>query len=145
MSTQLPAGSFFQDFSTHDCDVARFLSGQEVIESRVFAAGSRFLASGPGVDDTAVLVLPLASGAFAVIDNSRRASYGYDIRAEVLGSKGMLKLENPHRSAIPVILGDKGSFQTDALHYSFPERLHMCQDGIAKLIPQVFGSLLCRA
>jgi myo-inositol 2-dehydrogenase/D-chiro-inositol 1-dehydrogenase len=115
------AGSFFQDFSTHDCDAARYLVGEEVVEDKVFATGSRFLAS-EGVDDTAVLVLPFPSGALAIIDNSRRATYGYDIRAEVLGSKGMLKLENPKASALPVIFADNTGFQSEPAPYSFPER-----------------------
>ena len=39
--------------------------------------------------DTAVVTLRTASGVQAVISNSRRASYGYDQRIEVLGSGGM--------------------------------------------------------
>ena len=44
--------------------------------------------------DTAVITLKMANGAIAVIDNSRRAAYGYDQRAEVFGSKGMVATAN---------------------------------------------------
>ena len=44
--------------------------------------------------DTAIIVLTYKDGTIAVIDNSREASYGYDQRVEVFGSKGMLKAEN---------------------------------------------------
>ncbi|MGI9549593.1 MAG: Gfo/Idh/MocA family oxidoreductase, partial [Aurantibacter sp.] len=33
-------------------------------------------------------------GAMAIIDNSRKASYGYDQRVEVFGSKGMVQSNN---------------------------------------------------
>ena len=47
-----------------------------------------------GEPDTAVSVLRFASGAVATIDNSRRATYGYDQRAEVFGSGGMVSAGN---------------------------------------------------
>lgn len=39
--------------------------------------------------------LRLQNGALAVIDNSRRAVYGYDQRAEVFGTRGMILAGNP--------------------------------------------------
>ena len=45
--------------------------------------------------DTATLVLRFENGATAVIENSRKAVYGYDQRLEVFGSNGVLKIENP--------------------------------------------------
>lgn len=44
--------------------------------------------------DTAVITLKLANGAIAVIDNSRKAVYGYDQRAEVFGSKVQIQTCN---------------------------------------------------
>jgi myo-inositol 2-dehydrogenase/D-chiro-inositol 1-dehydrogenase len=44
--------------------------------------------------DTAVVTLTCASGRIAVITNSRRATYGYDQRIEVHGSKGMVAAGN---------------------------------------------------
>src|SRR5258708_38368190 len=44
--------------------------------------------------DTAVVSLRFANGAMGAIDNSRRAVYGYDQRAEVFGSLGMIAIGN---------------------------------------------------
>ncbi len=54
--------------------------------------------------DTAVITLKMENGAIAVIDNSRKAAYGYDQRAEVFGSKEWLPypmtLHHPQSSAM---------------------------------------------
>ncbi len=44
--------------------------------------------------DTAVITLTYESGAYCVIDNSRRAVYGYDQRLEVFGTKGCVVVDN---------------------------------------------------
>lgn len=89
------SGGLFRDMMIHDLDMARWLLGDEPIE--VYAAGSALVdpAIGEiGDVDTAVVVLKTRDGALAQITNSRRATYGYDQRLEVLGSKGMLRAEN---------------------------------------------------
>ena len=50
--------------------------------------------------DTAVVSLKFANGAMGVIDNSRKAVYGYDQRVEVFGSEGAVMDENdtPHNA-----------------------------------------------
>ena len=79
----------------HDFDMARFLLGEDATE--VFAVGSALVdpAIGEAGDvDTAAVVLKTASGKICQISNSRRATYGYDQRIEVHGSKGMLSAAN---------------------------------------------------
>ena len=44
--------------------------------------------------DTAIITLTFANGALGVIDNSRKAVYGYDQRLEVFGTKGMVNVDN---------------------------------------------------
>lgn len=97
------SGGIFLDMTIHDFDMARFLVGDEVEE--VFAVGAALVdpAIGEiGDVDTACVTLRFAGGTLGVIDNSRRATYGYDQRAEVFGERGMVQVGNrkPHRTVI---------------------------------------------
>ena len=56
--------------------------------------------------DTAVITLKMENGAIAVIDNSRKAAYGYDQRAEVFGSKGMVAVSNDSTSSAVISNAD---------------------------------------
>ena len=89
------SGGLFRDMMIHDLDMARFLLGEEPVE--ISAAGSCLVdpAIGAAGDvDTAVVTLKTASGRLCQINNSRRATYGYDQRIEVHGAKGMLQAAN---------------------------------------------------
>ena len=89
------SGGIFLDMTIHDFDMARYLSGSEVVE--VFAAGGVMVDPGIGEAgdiDTAVITLKFANGAIGTIDNCRKAVYGYDQRVEVFGSKGMVAVAN---------------------------------------------------
>ncbi len=89
------SGGIFLDMTIHDFDMVRFLSGSEVEEIYVNSAVLVDPAIGEQGDiDTAIITMKLANGALAVIDNSRKAAYGYDQRAEVFGSKGMVATAN---------------------------------------------------
>ena len=90
------SGGIFLDMTIHDFDMARFVTGSEVEE--VYARGEvrvepAFAAAGDL--DTAVAVLRHADGVLTVIDNSRRAVYGFDQRVEAFGSRGVASSENP--------------------------------------------------
>ena len=67
------------------------VSGGIFYDTEVFAYGGVLVdpAIGEAGDvDTAVVSLKFENGAMGVIDNSRRAVYGYDQRVEVFGSEG---------------------------------------------------------
>lgn len=84
------SGGIFADMAIHDFDMVRFLAGDEVEE--IYAAGAVLVdpAIGEAGDvDTAVITVKFKGGTIAVIDNSRRAVYGYDQRVEVFGDKGV--------------------------------------------------------
>jgi myo-inositol 2-dehydrogenase/D-chiro-inositol 1-dehydrogenase len=92
------SGGIFLDMTIHDFDMARFVTGSEVVE--VFARGAVRIDpsfADAGDVDTALVVLIHESGCITSIDNSRQASYGYDQRVEVFGSGGMAASENPLR------------------------------------------------
>jgi myo-inositol 2-dehydrogenase / D-chiro-inositol 1-dehydrogenase len=81
-------GGMLGDQTIHDFDMARFVTGSEVVE--VFALGTaRLPTTAEGDLDTAVVVLHHADGTITAIDNSKSAVYGYDQRVEALGSNGM--------------------------------------------------------
>ncbi len=89
------SGGLFLDMTIHDFDMARFVVDKEVEE--VYAKGAVLVdqAIGDAGDiDTAVVTLTYTDGTMAIIDNSREASYGYDQRVEVFGSKGMVQSNN---------------------------------------------------
>lgn len=89
------SGGMFLDMTIHDFDMACFLTDSDVEEVYVQSAVLVDPAIGEQGDvDTAIITMKMANGALAVIDNSRRAAYGYDQRAELFGSKGMVATTN---------------------------------------------------
>ncbi|MEF2796248.1 MAG: inositol 2-dehydrogenase [Hydrogeniiclostridium sp.] len=101
------SGGMFLDMTIHDFDMARFLVGSDVEEVYVQSAVLVDPAIGEAGDvDTAVITMKMTNGALAVIDNSRRAAYGYDQRAEVFGSKGMVAVENDSVSNAKIATAD---------------------------------------
>jgi len=91
------SGGMFLDMTIHDFDMARFLIGDEV-EEIYTAAGVRVdpEIGKAGDVDTAVILLRFRNGVVGTIDNSRKAVYGYDQRAEVFGSAGAIATANVH-------------------------------------------------
>ena len=97
------SGGIFRDMMIHDLDMARFLLGEEPIS--VYAAGSCLVdpeIGAAGDVDTAAVTLTTASGKICQISNSRRATYGYDQRIEVHGSRGMLRAANMLENTVEV-------------------------------------------
>lgn len=89
------SGGIFLDMTIHDFDMACFLTDSDVEELYVNSAVLVDPAIGEQGDvDTAIITMKMANGALAVIDNSRKAAYGYDQRAELFGSKGMVVTSN---------------------------------------------------
>ena len=91
------SGGIFLDMTIHDFDMARFLVGREV--EAIYAAGGVLVdpAIGEAGDvDTAVVTLHFAGGPLGLIDNSRKAVYGYDQRVEVFGSGGVVSADNAY-------------------------------------------------
>ena len=97
------SGGMFLDMTIHDFDMARFLAGCDAEEVYVQSANLVDPAIGEAGDvDTAVITLKMENGAIAVIDNCRKAVYGYDQRAEVFGSEGMAAISNDSQSTTVV-------------------------------------------
>lgn len=115
------SGGIFRDMTIHDFDMARWLLGEEPVE--VFAYGSCLVDPAVGKigdTDSVMVLLKTASGKLAHINNSRRATYGYDQRLEVHGAKGRLLAGN--RVATTVELADGAAVTTEKPLYFFLER-----------------------
>lgn len=115
------SGGIFRDMTIHDFDIARFLLGEEI--SGVQATASVLV--DPRVAehddfDTVTVVMTTADGKQCTIQNSRRATYGYDQRLEVFGSAGMLTAEN--QRPVSIELANSEGFTRPQLHDFFMTR-----------------------
>ncbi|EAT4021757.1 inositol 2-dehydrogenase [Salmonella enterica subsp. enterica serovar Bovismorbificans] len=96
-------GGLIFDFTMHDFDMARFMMQDEVSEA--YVKGNTLIdPSLKNIDDvdTLAVMLTFRNGGYALIDNSRRAVYGYDQRVEVFGSEGMAYADNVSESTVKV-------------------------------------------
>src|SRR5215218_7988872 len=114
------SGGIFMDLASHDFDAARFLTGEEI--SEVFAIGAVLVE--PELEtfddvDYAIILLRFANGALGVVQESWRAPYGYDIRAEVHGSIGKVVAEVDEK--YPMVLYDSRG-KVSERHDQFLER-----------------------
>ncbi len=115
------SGGIFKDMTIHDFDMARFLLPEE--PTHIYATASVLTdpkISTLGDFDSASIIITTASGIHCSISNSRRATYGYDQRIEVHGSKGMVRAENQR----PVSIERAGAtgFTRPPLHDFFMTR-----------------------
>jgi myo-inositol 2-dehydrogenase/D-chiro-inositol 1-dehydrogenase len=115
------SGGIFRDMTIHDFDMARYVTGSDVVE--VTARGAVRIDpmfADAGDVDTAVVVMTHSNGALTVIDNSRRAVYGFDQRVEAFGSAGVAASENApaHTGIVRTAAGASGP----PLAYFFLER-----------------------
>jgi myo-inositol 2-dehydrogenase / D-chiro-inositol 1-dehydrogenase len=98
----IPAsGGIFRDLHIHDFDILRWLTGGEVEE--VYATGSvrgfDFFAEHGDVDTSAALIR-LKEGVVAVLTGGRHDPLGYDVRAEVFGSKDSIAVGMDRRTPL---------------------------------------------
>ena len=115
------SGGLFLDMMIHDFDMARFVTGSEVVD--VFARGAVRVDeefADAGDIDTALVTLVHEDGCLTAIDNARRTAYGYDQRVEVFGSGGMAASDNP--LAHPGVVRTARGTERPSLPYFFLER-----------------------
>ncbi len=144
------SGGMFIDMCIHDFDMARYLVGSDVVE--VYVKGSVMIDpvfAEHGDIDTAIITLTFENGVLGVIDNSRRAAYGYDQRVEVFGSGGSVTAENDLPNTA-VVSTAKGIF-SDKPKYFFLDRyqdsyvsevnafIHSIQNHVPTLVDGIDG------
>lgn len=115
------SGGIFRDMTIHDFDMARFLLGEEPTSVSAHASVLVDKTIGTlGDFDSVSVILQTASGRQCTISNSRRATYGYDQRIEVHGSKGMVAAEN--QRPVSIEIANASGYTRPPLHDFFMTR-----------------------
>ncbi|MCX6168133.1 MAG: Gfo/Idh/MocA family oxidoreductase [Ignavibacteriales bacterium] len=113
------SGGQILDMAIHDIDIARWCMGEI---STVYSIGGvlAFPEVEPtGDTDNVIMSFKYESGCLGEIDISRNGVYGYDIRAEILGTKGTIKAG--YLRETPILVLTKEGVTHDVVPY-FPER-----------------------
>lgn len=131
------SGGIFRDMTIHDFDVARWLLGEEV--ETVQASASVLIDEKVGAlgdYDSINVILTTLSGKQCTITNSRRATYGYDQRIEVLGSQGSVSAEN-YREANIEIADSAGYVRPPLLNFFMSRYVNAYANEIAAFVNAV--------
>lgn len=113
------SGGQILDMAIHDIDIARWYMGEI---TTVYSIGGvlAFPEVEPtGDTDNVIMLFKFENGCLGEIDISRNGVYGYDIRAEVLGTKGTLKAG--YLRETPILVLTREGVTHDVVPY-FPER-----------------------
>lgn len=101
--------------AVHDLDMTRFLAGADPID--ILAIGSCHIdksilsLEGSEAFDTASCLVRYPNGVQAMVDVCRQSSFGYDQRAEVLGTKGMIQTDNVYPNTAKIYKNGKSSMR----------------------------------
>jgi|DewCreStandDraft_3_1066083.scaffolds.fasta_scaffold00650_8 myo-inositol 2-dehydrogenase/D-chiro-inositol 1-dehydrogenase len=87
----LYSGAIFDDMLTHEFDLTSWFFGFPPIS--IYAVG-RTMCFKTGDYDNVLVVMEYSGGPLVSIEATRCSVYGHDLRLEILGEKGLLKLEN---------------------------------------------------
>jgi len=139
------SGGQIIDQGIHDLDLARWFMGE--VES-VYSIGATL--AYPEIKtindiDNAVVSLRFNSGALGAIDISRNGVYGYDIRTEILGTSGTLKIG--YLRETPLFVMTQDGINHDTVPY-FPERFEQAyvsqlQDFVNSVLQDKNPSVTC--
>jgi len=121
------SGGLIADMGIHDFDVARMFMGEI---QRVYAIGGTLAypeLKPVGDIDNAIINLTFENGALGVVMLSRNAVFGYDIRAEIWGTKGSLQVGYFRQT--PVLVMTEGGITHDVVPHFMQrfERAYLAQ------------------
>ncbi len=134
------SGGMFLDMTIHDFDMARFLAGSEITEVYANATCLVDPAIGEAGDvDTAIISLKFDNGAVGVIDNSRKAAYGYDQRIEVFGSKGAAVAANDTETNV-TFMGENGVVSDKPLYFFLERYMQSFRDEMLQFVDAVLNN-----
>jgi predicted dehydrogenase len=104
-------GMLFYNSTIHDFDAARWLTHDEVVEVHTFGT----VAIRPEVAEYGDIVAGLVNlrfgrGAIGNIESYVQALYGYDVRSEVVGSKGSILIGTLRHNPATFLMPNHGSY-----------------------------------
>ena len=86
-------GMFLQYSTVHEFDLGRWMMSDEIAEHHAYGAVLVFPEAAQFNDiDTALVNMKFSRGSLGAVENYMQSSYGYDIRTEIVGSKGTIML-----------------------------------------------------
>jgi predicted dehydrogenase len=110
-------GMMFYTNTIHDFDLARWLMQDEVTEVSSYATtATRPEVAKFGDIVAGVVNLKFAQGAIGSVESYAQAVYGYDVRTEIVGTKGSLFIGSLHQTPV-TLLTAKGSNEILADHF----------------------------
>jgi inositol 2-dehydrogenase len=113
------SGGLIIDMGIHDFDIARWYMGDVAAVQAIGGLLAYPELGSVGDIDNAVISLIFTSGRLGVVDITRNGIYGYDINAELLGTKGTLKIG--YLRETPLMVMTKGQVAHDTVPF-FMER-----------------------
>jgi scyllo-inositol 2-dehydrogenase (NAD+) len=106
-------GMLFYTNTIHDFDLARWLMQDEISEVHAYTTSSirpELVQFGDVV--ASVVNLKFEHGAIGNIESHAQAIYGYDVRTEIVGSKGSIFVGSLHHTRITVLTSQGSARQT---------------------------------
>ncbi len=105
-----PKTNLLRNTAIHDFDLVRWLSGEEVLSVYADGAQRDKRAFDPRFDpDTIVASLTLTGGALAAVTVSRMSPLGYDVRAELVGSRDHVAVGWSNRTPVRSVEPDSAA------------------------------------
>ena len=108
------SGGLMVDLAIHDLDSARFFLGEVEEVHAIGAVQAVPDLRDTGAFDAAVATLRFENGALGTLEAGLRTAYAYEIRMEILGSKGRLHIEQEPFGALT-------RYGPDGARYALPQ------------------------
>ncbi|GAB2324478.1 inositol 2-dehydrogenase [Alkalibacterium sp. m-11] len=106
------------EVNSHDLDTLRWLTGSEI--SSIYSIGGNFRSPEvkekyPDFYDTVAMNIEFEDGKLGIIDGAQYVQYGYDARAEILGTKGSILIGSQSKHEIKIATAD-GKVSQPTMH-----------------------------
>ena len=94
----------------HEFDIARFLLGEELVAVTAFQPA---VARPQGGVAPVFMVCETAAGQLVNIEVNNNATYGYDVRGEIVGEEGAVSMAAPAHSTLDLRLSHSSAYAAD--------------------------------